>query len=128
MKITKKQIESILALPGQRRYEHFIKVAADQHRIWGLYNDGWALAGTVDENPVFPVWPASEYATLCAVEDWAGYKPKEIDLHDFFEALLPSLRDRKTLLGVFLTPNNKGVTPSLEQVENDLREELARIE
>ena len=128
MNLTLNQIEAILALSGKRRYAHFIKVSADQHRVWGLYNEGWALAATVDEIPVFPVWPASEYATLCAIEDWAEYKPKEIDLDDFFEALLPSLRERKTLLGVFYTPSNKGVTPTLKQIENDLWEELARIE
>ncbi len=128
MKITHKQIEAVLSLPGPKRYEHFVKVAADQRQIWGLHNNGWALAGTIDDGPVFPVWPAREYASLCATGDWAGYEPREIDLEEFFHALLPSLQERGTQLGVFYTPNNKGVIPTLEQIENDLKEELARIE
>ena len=46
MKITNKQIEAVLKLDGPKRYSYFIKVAADQRSIWGLYDEGWALAAT----------------------------------------------------------------------------------
>jgi hypothetical protein len=128
MKITQKQIEAIIVLQGPKRYEHFIKVAADQRRVWGLYSDGWALASTNDSQTVFPLWPAREYAALCAVGEWAGYATREIDLDDLFEHLLPSLKERNTLLGVFYTPTDKGVLPILEEFECDLRAELAKIE
>ncbi|HEX4965404.1 MAG TPA: DUF2750 domain-containing protein [Thermoanaerobaculia bacterium] len=123
-----KQIEAILALPGPKRYSHFIKVAADERSVWGLFSDGWALAGTDDGGQVFPLWPGREYAERCASGSWAGYEPKEIDLDTLFERLIPRLVESATLVGIFPTPECEGVTPNLEQLEADLRNELARIE
>jgi len=122
------QIDAIIGLPGPKRYEHFIKVCADRRQMWGLYSNGWALAATSENQPVFPVWPAREYASLCAVKEWDGYVPREIELDDFFLALLPRLEASGTQIGVFYTPQEKGVIPTLAQLDSDLKEELAKIE
>lgn len=128
MKISKRQIDAVLGLPGSKRYEHFIKVAVDQRSVWGLYAEGWALAGTAEGGPVFPIWPARDYAEICAVAEWQGYQPREIEMDDLLEALLPSLRDRKTKLGVFYTPKDKGILPDIDQFEGDIRAELEKVE
>ena len=128
MKINETKLQAILALPGPKRYSHFIKVAADQRQVWGLWNDGWALAATEDGTQVFPLWPAREYAERCAVDDWSSYGPREIDLERLFEDLLPDFAQSGMLVGVFPTPSAKGVTPDLNQLEADLRQELSRIE
>ncbi len=124
MKINQKQIESVIALSGQKRYENFIKVVADWEEVWGLYQDGWALAATNDGQEVFPVWPAKEYAQLCATNEWSGYKPASFSLVDFMEELLPNLKNDGVLLGIFYTPSDKGVTPTVDQVLIDLGKEL----
>src|SRR5262245_47523331 len=111
MKINPKQLEAVLALPGPKRYATFIKVAADQRRVWGLFSEGWALAATNEGSQAFPLWPASEYAARCASGAWAGYAPREIDLDTLFENLLPKLQETGTLAAVFPTPLDKGVTP-----------------
>ena len=128
MKISPKQMEAIVRLPGPKRYAHFIKVAADQGVVWGLYADGWALAGATDGGSVFPLWPAQEYAELCAESEWSGYHPRMISLDDLTGALLPKLRESDTKLGIFYTPTDKGVLPSIDQFDRDLKEELAKIE
>lgn len=128
MSMNPKQIEAVIKLPAPKRYDHCIKVVADRQVAWGLYSDGWALAGTSDGKAVFPIWPASEYATLCAVGDWAGYAPKEIDMEDLLDGLLPSLIERGTLLGVFYTPEDKGVIPDMSTFESDIRHELSKFE
>jgi len=124
MKINQKQIESVIALPGEKRYEHFIKLVADWEEVWGLYQDGWALAETDDGQKVFPTWPAREYAELCANREWAGYKPASFSLDDFIEELLPNLKRDGVLPGVFYTPSDKGVTPTVDKVLADLSREL----
>lgn len=128
MKINPKQIEAVLTLPGPKRYAHFIKVAADQRCVWGLYSDGWALVGTDDGKQAFPLWPAREYAERCICEEWSGYQPREIDLDTVFECLFPKLTASGTVVAIFPTPAQKGVIPGLEQLESDLREELEKIE
>lgn len=124
MKVSLKQIEAVLALSGVKRFEHFIKVIADWQEVWGLYNDGWALAAADDGTPVFPLWPAKEYARICADNEWAGYEPRPISLSDFTEVLLPKLKLEGVLPGVFFTPTSKGVTPSVDDLKSALDAEL----
>ena len=128
MKINQKKLEAVLALPGPARYSHFIKVAADQRKVWGLWDEGWAMAKTDNGESVFPFWPAEEYAKACAVAEWSNYKPSEINLDVLFDELLPDFGRQGILAGVFPTPCSQGVTPELKLFESDLRQELGRIE
>lgn len=123
-----KQVEAVLNLPAPKRYDHFIKVVADRQLAWGLFADGWALAATTEGKPIFPLWPAKEYAALCAVGDWAGYLPRDINMEDLLDGLLPSLSERGTELGIFPTSQDKGVLPEVAVFEADLRNELAKFE
>lgn len=124
MKISPKQMEAVLALPGRKRYEHFIKVIADWQEVWGLYQGGWALAAADDGTTVFPLWPAKEYAQVCAEKEWAGYEPRSISLSDFTDVLLPKLKLDGVLPGVFFTPSSKGLTPSVDELKAALEAEL----
>ncbi len=124
MKVNPKQMEAVLALSGIKRFEHFIKVIADWQEVWGLYQDGWALAAADDGTTVFPLWPAKEYAQVCAANEWTGYEPRSISLSDFTEMLLPKLKLDGVLPGVFFTPTSKGVTPSVDDLKSALEAEL----
>jgi hypothetical protein len=126
MKVNPKQVEAVLALPGNRRFEHFIKVIADWQEVWGLYQDGWALAAADDGTTVFPLWPAKEYAQVCAAKEWSGYQPRSISLSEFMEVLLPKLKLDGVLPGVFFTPTSKGVTPSVDDLKIALDAELQK--
>jgi hypothetical protein len=124
MKVNPRQMEAVLALPGVKRFEHFIKVIADWQEVWGLYDNGWALAAADDGTTVFPLWPAKEYAQVCAVNEWTGYEPRSISLSDFTEGLLPKLKLDGVLPGVFFTPTSRGVTPSVDELKLALDAEL----
>jgi hypothetical protein len=126
MKISERQIEAILSLPGEDRFKHFVKVVVDTEEAWGLYQDGWAMAITDNNQPVFPLWPAEEYARLCAVDKWEAYQTRSISLCDILEVLLPNLRKDGTLPGILYSPSGEGVTPSIEKLEDALREEMSR--
>lgn len=126
MKISEKEIESILKLDGPSRYKHFVKRVADWEEAWGLYSDGWSLAETDSGDKVFPLWPAEAYAKLCAKEEWEGYEPSEIPLDDLFDELLPRLASDGVFVGVFYTPSDKGVTVEANQLVEDLRAESSQ--
>jgi len=116
-------------LSGPKRYDHFIKVVADEELVWGLYKDGWALAATdANEQAVFPVWPLREYAELCNKEIWSGYEPKSICLNEYMDEILPDLEDQGTLPCIFYLPTDKGVIPTIEQLTTDIKAELSRYE
>lgn len=124
MKLSENQIESVKALAGPERYEHFVKVVVDREEVWGLYHDGWALASTRDGQKAFPVWPAEEYAALCVGAEWAGYEPTSFSLAEFMDELLPGLKRDSISVDVFHTPSDKGVTPTIDQLLEDLNQEL----
>lgn len=128
MKLHPKQIEAVISLSGQDRYRHFIKQIADKEEVWGLYSDGWALASTSEGEKVFPLWPAEDYAALCAQDEWSGYEPSAIALNDFLDELLPMLERDGMLPGIFYTPTNKGVTPTIAKLLEDVHEELKQYE
>lgn len=125
MKLSNEQIKAVLALPGQGRYEHFIKQIVDLEEIWGLYKGGWALAGTDEGETVIPFWSHEEYANLCAKEDWEDFNPKLIPLEEFIEDFLPGLEEDGILPGVFYTPGNQGVTPLVNQLLADIKSEIS---
>jgi hypothetical protein len=122
--INPKQQAAVSALPGQQRFEHFVKVVADSEEAWGLYQEGWALAAADDGTTVFPLWPAKEYADACAVSEWQGYEPVPIALDRLMGERLPKLKADGVLPGVFFTPSSKGVTPSVDELLRALNEEL----
>src|SRR6476620_996198 len=91
MKPNRNEIEAVLRLPGEKRYEYFIKRVADANKLWGLWDDGWAMGVTDKGQRTIPVWPAAEYAEACRQGDWVIYTPRAIDLHEFMDDFLPRL-------------------------------------
>ncbi|MFZ5635876.1 MAG: DUF2750 domain-containing protein [Pseudomonadota bacterium] len=126
MEISTTQLESMFSLSGPKRFEHFVKAVVDWQEAWGLYQDGWALAATDDGATVFPLWPAKEYAQICAEKEWVGYEPRPTSLDDLLEALLPKLKREGLLPGVFYTPSSHGVTPAVDELKNAITKELEK--
>lgn len=120
------EISSLIKQSPQNRYEYFIKRIADDEAVWGLYDNGWALAGSSEGNTVFPLWPAMEYAALCSNGNWENYKPDRMSLKEFLDELLPELKKDSVDLGVFYTPEENGVVVTTEQIRFDLMAELEK--
>jgi uncharacterized protein DUF2750 len=128
MKVNPKEIEALISSSGEKRYTYFVKRIVDWEEVWGLYNDGWALASTDDGQTIFPVWPAKEYAALCIKGMWSAFKPKVIPLDDFLVELIPNLRTDRVALGVFSTPEKTAVVPDLDQIKEDIVSEISKYE
>lgn len=124
MRISQKQIEAVSSLSRDRRYEHFIKRIVNTCEVWSLFRQDWALAINNENMTFFPLWPAREYAQLCAINEWSGYEPKLISLAQLTEEIIPELQFRKILPGIFFTPNDHGVTPSIESLIKAIETEL----
>lgn len=126
MTLNIQEIESVLKLEGEQRYKYFIKKIVGNDEVWGLYNNGWALVSDDNGDKLFPIWPAKEYAKLCSNSGWENYQPQSFTIDSFLEDLLPQLHSNKMLFAVFITPSSLGVTPTLEQIENDINTELMK--
>ena len=126
LQLTEKEIEIRVAQSAHDRYVYFLEVVADWEVVWGLYDDGWAMAGNDDGEIIFPMWPAKEFAELCAIDGWAGFEPKSIPLDEVMEVALPRLQEEGIVLGLFLRPSREGGTRTVEQLLNDLNIELLK--
>ena len=127
MYLSEKEIEAVLMLPGPKRFDYFVKKVADFEKVWGLFDKGWAMAGDDDGREVLLLWPAKQYAQLSAVEDWASFQPMEIPLVEFLNEWIPQMVKRKERIGIFLTPDGKGVISEPSELNTSLANELKKF-
>jgi len=128
IKILKKEIEAVMHLSGKDRYKYFIKKVVDSEKLYGLYEDGWALVSDDEGKEYFPLWPAEEYALLCAENGWENYNPEEIDLHKFLEVFVKNIQAHNISPAIFMTPSNEGITLSFKKFKTHLLYELGKYE
>jgi Protein of unknown function (DUF2750) len=122
---TQDEVAAVIQLDGPARFRHFCKRAAEELRVWGLRGvDGWALLGTHDAQPTFPLWPAREYAELFQVGDWQSYAVTEISLEQLRTELLPLLEEDGILPSIFPVPGSRSVIAKAEHLLAALDEEL----
>ncbi len=120
-----KQIESIIKLPADKRYQHFIKRVVDQEELWGIYDSDW-ITIKKDDGELFPVWPNKEYAQVFLQKNFPSAFVKPIDLYEFIDTFLPELGERNIAVSVFPTPDNEGHIACYEKVIDDLNTELEK--
>ena len=128
-KIHKKEIENVLNMNGPERYDYFIRKLADWEEVWSLKAEGgWAMVSSSDSDKCIPFWPHSEYARICARDQWEEYSPKAIKIEAFMEKWLVGMSNDGINVAVFQLPQNKGVIVSPEKMLRDLRSELEQYE
>jgi hypothetical protein len=126
--ISQQELRSVIGLEEEARYRYFVKRVADREAAWGLWKDGWVLAASKDGTRVLPLWPAREYAELCATGDWGAAEAEEISVRDLLDDLLPKLEANGILLGVFFVLGGTGGTLTSKKLREDLVLELQDYE
>jgi hypothetical protein len=128
-KLREQEIAGVLKTDAPTRYAHFVSQVSDWQFVWGLRApDGWVTISDVTEEPMFPVWPHEEYASLLAVDEWANATPTSIEVHDWVEKWLPGFDKDGTKVAVFPLPTGKGVVVEALRLQRDIQAELARFE
>lgn len=122
------ELESVIKLGGAKRYEYFVKRVADWEQAWSLWDEGWAMMADNEGMALLPLWPASEFASICATDVWSAYKSVEISLDALLDELLPRLEQDKVRLAVFPLPESKGVIVSPDQLRISIETECENYE
>ena len=123
-----KEFESVTNLAPEKRYEYFIKKAADWREIWSLWHEGWALMGDEEDGEMVPVWPHPTFAEASAVGEWLGYKPRKIALEEWLTKWTPGMERDHRVVAVFPAAGSKTTTATPSKLKSDLEQELAKYE
>jgi hypothetical protein len=102
------RMQAVLRLPAARRYSYFLQRVVESGEVWGLDGEGWALALDDSGRDVLPLWPAPEFAAICARRLWSGFEPRAIKLQVLIENVLPQLEEEGMPVGIFFTPEGQG--------------------
>ena len=108
------------------RYDIFIKTVKETKIVWGLKsNNSWAYSPSTEyeDVDVLPFWSHKSYAKAVAKEEWASYKPTEIDLNLFIDRWLKGMSDDNLLVGVNWNQNLLGVEIEPAKLANDILQE-----
>ena len=117
------KIANLLRLSPQARCDYLIGKVADFEVIWGLFDQGWATAGSA-QSTALPFWPEADFAALCARGHWQGYEPRAIALSDFLERWLPGMQRDTRLCLVFPDPDGQGLLLAPEVLLQTIDQEL----
>ena len=128
LKLSSKEIDSVLKISPEKRYKYFINRVADSGLLWAGYDSNWVTLQDENRYKLFPVWPNKEFAQLFFEKNSRNYLPKHIEVHDFIENFLIDLGEQNIAILVFPTPEKTGSTVCHQTLYNDLTQELSRIE
>ena len=127
--VSDQEFESVLSLPGAKRYSYFIKKVADWEELWSLRNqDGWVRAGDASGADVVPVWPNQRYAQACVAGEWQDCEPAVIDLEAWMQRWIPGMTKDGRQVAVFPTPEDKGIVVEPSRLGSDLSNECEEYE
>ncbi|WP_237057563.1 DUF2750 domain-containing protein [Microbulbifer sediminum] len=128
--MSKEDLDAILGLETEDRYDYFLDVVGEEREVWILVNSQeHFLKLHSDEHGGFeylPVWPAEAFAAAYAGDD-ADLAPKSIALPQFLKKWLPGLDGDGIEVGILPGPDKSVWVMEPRELEKDLREELSRF-
>ena len=128
MKLTDKEINSMLAQSPEVRYSYSLKRIADNGYLWYLSSDDDSYMCIQDGDiRLFPVWPFKEYAEkfVSSMSNGHKYNFSKLSLEEFSDKLVDYLCETGMSIGVFpVTESDYGKIISVNTFAEDLSVDL----
>jgi hypothetical protein len=120
-----KEINAILDLPPDKRYEYAIKRIADFESLWVIGDEqGFGTYEDDNKNTIFPLWPFRDFALLCCTGTFKSCQPEELQLEDFLNEYIPVFKNQGYKLSILPLPSDKGAIIDIDLFQQDLINEL----
>lgn len=118
MSIEQTELETVLALPVEDRYEFFLDQVIETGQVWGLVGESWAVLKDDEQGyQLFPIWSDEDFAQANAVHEWLGYTPRAFTVQQFNEELVPELKQANMHLAIFKSPQDMGHVADPTEIE-----------
>ncbi|SFR53978.1 Protein of unknown function [Marinobacter daqiaonensis] len=127
--MTDDQLQSVLELNGEERYDYFLSQVIEDREIWILVNTDNRFLKIVSEDSdieYVPVWPTADFAAQYGVGS-DDLSPKSISLPDFFRKWVPGLSKDGLEVGVFPGLDDTLWITEPEELKRDLQEDLSNF-
>lgn len=119
------EIDDVLALDADDRYDYLVDRAVKQHKIWSLHSErGWVMVST-DQEECLPVWPDAAFAEFWITDDWSDCKPVAIDLEEWIKRWLPGMQGDGIAIAVFPGDGEDGMVVDPEELRASLVQAMA---
>lgn len=123
-------LKAILEMDDESRYDYFIGMVGEEREVWILVNDDeqFLKLHSEDQDAVeyLPLWPLEAFAQEYAKGE-TDLKPRGIPLPQFLNRWLPGLGKDGISVGVFPSADDSVWIIEAEELEQDLRDELAQF-
>lgn len=129
MKPNQEEITNVSVLEPFNRYQYFLKKVVDNEMLFTLKTDSndWA-SSTVKDYELYPIWPATEFASNSKTDEWSEFTIIELGLYDFINIILPQIEKEGILLNVFPIGTTTGFVVKINEFIRDISNELKNYE
>lgn len=122
------QLEDVSKLSDSKRYSYFLSKVVEHQQLWALKtSEGFIMFGGEEKKEIIPLWPHPQFAKAVNSDEWKSCRPYEINLNDFFLKWLPGLARDRRMIGIFPTPEGKGIIVDPKALEFDLKGEIKKF-
>jgi len=121
------ELNEILSLNCEERYDYFLSKVGEDKEIWILVNEDnqfLKIYAEDDSYEYLPVWPESDFA-VAYCKDTKELSPKCITLPEFFKKWVSGLKKDRVEIGVFPGLDNDLWVMEPAELKNDLQDELS---
>ena len=127
LKISPKEIETLMSCNPDVRYQYTIKRIADTETLWtlGVDNQTFAIQKS-GEDYLLPIWSSKEFAIIFGSTFMKEYSCVPISLDNFEENIIDIICENGYLLNVFPTQTEEiGKVVGINSFSEDLSEALS---
>lgn len=125
--MTNDEIQAVLGLSGEERYDYFLSSVVEEREIWILVNGDNRFLKIHSEDgglDYLPVWPSADFA-LAYAKGSGDLVPKSLSLPDFFRKWVPGLTKDSVEVGVFPGADETIWITEPSELQSDLQDELS---
>lgn len=125
--MTNDEIQAVLGLSGEERYDYFLSCVVEEREIWILVNGDNRFLKIHSEDgglDYLPVWPSADFA-LAYAKGSGDLVPKSLSLPDFFRKWVPGLTKDSVEVGVFPGADETIWITEPSELQSDLQDELS---
>lgn len=125
------QIQNLINLSAEERYEFFIRYCADFEEVWGLTvgEDNWVVFKDYNGDEIFPIWPHADLAESCCFDEHKDLnaKPQLMKLDSFMKNCIPDMISANVYFGIFFNHKREGLTVDGVTLKNAIEEEVKSV-